>query len=277
MYQRTATYRVWNASFNMTLASLLCITIGASVFYTRMPALFIPNVWVCALLGSCLFVLWINRKKKPAYLTVVMPLVVSIIVTASVLYNHEEYVQQQILFMPYIGIKILIVTLALSAPPNRWVGWFAFIVSGGAPVAQYYSWAPELRMKLPVQEPWITVIVAVAGIFLYLYRCRVYELMRKEEQAEALRRYSRLLLASQHLLNTPLQVIELSTSLITRSDAERKVALENIKKSMATIRHLNQLLSFGEKTIAWDDIKLPRSIEEFEKNVQEFKKIHEVE
>lgn len=271
------TFRAWNSSFNLTLAALLSLVIGASVFYARMPPLFVPNVVACGLLCISLLILWLNKKNKPEFLVTINPLITTAIVVASVLINHSYYVQQELLFMPYIGIKILIVVLALSAPPKRWVGWTAFFVCAAAPVIQYYLWSPEVRLKLPVQEPWITVIFAVAGVFLYAHRCRVHELLRKEEQAEALRRYSRLLLASQHLLNTPLQVIELSTSLITKSDEDRKVALENIKKSMETIRHLNQMLSFGESTIVWDGMKLPRSIEEFEQNVREFKKIHDVE
>jgi len=273
----STTYRTWSSSFNLTLAALLSLVIAASVFYTRMPALFYPNVIACVLLCISLFILWINKRKKPESIVTINPLLTTAIVVGTVLINHSFYVLQELLFMPYIGIKILVVVLALSAPPKRWVGWTAFFICGIAPVIQYYMWPLDLRLKLPVQEPWITTIFAVAGVFLYAHRCRVYELLRKEEQAEALRRYSRLLLASQHLLNTPLQVIELSTSLITKSDEDRKVALENIKKSMETIRHLNQMLSFGESAIEWDGMKLPRSIEEFEQNVQEFKKIHDAE
>ncbi len=263
--------RMWSSSFHLTLAATTCLFLACSVFTTRLPELFMPNFIALVLLCLCVLVLWANRKKRPETLAAMVFFFTTIVVIADVFINHEVFVRQDMHFMPFIGIKILCVALALSAPPKRWLGWSAFALCAIVPVIQYYSWAPEMRMKLAVQEPWVTVFFAICGIFLYAHRCKVYELLRKEEQAEALRRYSHLLLASQHLLNTPLQAIELSTSLITKSETDRHKALENIEKSMATIRHLNQLLSFGEANIGWNDLRLPGSIEEFERSVNEFK------
>lgn len=268
--------RSWNSNINLSLATALVYVVATTVFYDRMPPLFLPSLAACGSLWLGLGILWINKKSKPACILSFMPLYTTLVVVANVLYNHQYYIQhQEILFMPYIGIKILIVALALAAPTTRWVGWLSIGICGIAPSVQYYLWPLELQQRLPMQEPWITTILAIASIFLYAHRCRVYELMRKEEQAEALRRYSQLLLSAQHLLNTPLQVIELSTSLITKSDEERKMALTNIQKSMQTIRHLNDLLAFEEVSIRWDDLKLPGSIEEFEKSVREFKKLRD--
>lgn len=263
--------RMWNSSFNLALAATTCLFLASSVFTNRLPELFVPNAIALILLCVCVAVLWFNRKQQSDNLAAMVFFITTIIVIADVFVNHEVYVRQEMHFMPFVGIKILCVAVALAAPPKRWLGWAIFALCGLVPVIQYFSWTSEMQSKLAVQEPWITVIFAICGIFLYAHRCRVYELLRKEEQAEALRRYSHLLLASQHLLNTPLQVIELSTSLITKSDEDRQRALENIEKSMATIRHLNQLLSFGESNIKWSDLRLPGSIEEFERNVSEFK------
>ncbi len=263
--------RMWSSSLHLTLAAVTCLLLASSIFTTRLPELFVPNAIAVVLLCLCVLIMWANRQKRPETLAAMVYFFTTIVVIVDVFINHEVYVGQDLPFMPFIGIKVLCVALALTAPPKRWLGWSSFALCAIVPVIQYFSWAPELRSKVAVQEPWITVMFAIAGAFLYVHRSRVYELLRKEEQAEALRKYSHLLLASQHLLNTPLQVIELSTSLITRSEEDRKKALENIEKSMSTIRHLNQLLSFGESNIKWNDLRLPGSIEEFERNVNEFK------
>lgn len=263
--------RMWSSSLHLTLAATACMLLATSVFTTRLPELFVPNFIALALLSLCTLILWANRKTRSDTLAALIFFVTMIVVIVDVFINHEVYVLQDTHFMPFIGIKILCVALALTAPPKRWLGWLSFALCGIVPVIQYYSWTAEMRAKIAIQEPWITVIFAICGVFLYTHRCRVLELLRKEEQAEALRRYSHLLLASQHLLNTPLQVIELSTSLITKSEEDRLKALENIEKSMLTIRHLNHLLSFGETNMKWNDLRLPESIEEFERSVNEFK------
>ena len=263
--------RMWTSSFNLTLTCAVCLGLATLVFSTRLPELFLPNLSIFIALCISLLILWITKKQTTEVLSTGIFVMSVLLVIAVVYMNHEVYVRQDMHFMPFVGIKLLCLALALAAPPKRWLGWGSLALCGLVPVFQYYSWAPELQAKLPIQEPWITSIGAICGVFLYTHRCHVYEFLRKEEQAEALRRYAHLLLASQHLLNTQLQAIELSTSLITKDDADRKLALETVMRAMSTIRHLNSLLSFGEASIRWDDLKLPGSIEEFERNVTEFK------
>lgn len=263
--------RMWNSSFNLTLTCAICLGLATSVFSARLPELFLPNLVILIVLCICLLILWITKKRSSEVLPTGIFISSVLLVIAVVYMNHEVYVRQNLHFMPFIGIKLLCLALALTAPPKRWLGWSSLALCGLVPMFQYYSWAPELKARLPIQEPWITLIGAICGLFLYAHRCRVYEFLRKEEQAEALRRYAHLLLASQHLLNTQLQAIELCTSLITKDEVDRKLALETVMRAMSTIRHLNSLLSFGETSISWDDLKLPGSIEEFERNVTEFK------
>lgn len=189
--------------------------------------------------------------------------------------NQEAWLLSEYPFQAFMGIKFTAILIAMQAPPIRWVGWSSLATLFFSPIAHYFSWGPMEKMVVGIQEPWVSCLIVLGAFVLYEQRTQMFSLLRRKAKLEAAaeehKRYSHLLLASQNLLSTPLQVIEGTAHLIRCQHPEAASLVDRIERSFHPIREINKLLSFGRDYIEWDGLELPSSIKELE---AEIKKLH---
>jgi hypothetical protein len=262
---------MWRAAQSLTACGIVSTSILAMSMMERAPriALHTCLIVVCTSIGQLL--LWLYRHKRSQLLASWIYLTGILSAIATVTLNHEFFVHANTPFAPFIGIKLLAAIVALQTPAIRWVGWSALGGLAVTPVVQFYHWPSEVRYNFGAMEPWITLCVVLCSGFLYYHRLQVFEMFERKAKFEAaaseLRRFTHLLLGAQHLTNTPLQIIESTTQLIRDQHPEASHLVQKIEKAFVPIQHISQLMSFGKSHISWDEVQLPSSIEDFEKEV----------
>lgn len=139
--------------------------------------------------------------------------------------------------------------------PGFVVGLVAIAIHVGATTSQFLAFPPELQARLGFGEPWPTLAFGLAGACLLLHRLRVRELeeeaMRAFADAEATRRVAHSLLEVRDRMNSPLQSIELATTLLDRKKADPEAIRHSLERSCASLRELNHLLKHHEAALDW--------------------------
>ena len=188
------------------------------------------------------------------------------------LINHHYWLELKVPFEGFFGFKIIAILIALQAPTIAWVGWsslgFLFIT----PIVQYFFWSPEQQKLLGVQEPGFTAVVILSCGYIYFQRLKIFEMVQKQARLQAsaaeLRRFAHFLLGAQHLINSPLQVIETAVDLIRIKHPEAEPLVKKIENSFEPIRHVSRLLSFGRKHLNWDEVNIALTVEDLEREIK---------
>jgi hypothetical protein len=117
-------------------------------------------------------------------------------------------------FNPFIGQKILMVTLGVTAA--GWSSWALPLIVGTAveALALYFALGFDaLKDRISVVEPWVTLVFMATGIAALMLRDQrrvaSVALLRAEAEAMAWHRRAVILLALRDQLNTPLQTLVL--------------------------------------------------------------------
>ena len=219
-----------------------------------------------ALLLVIVVMLFLLRKSaKIEVISSFVFLAITAIISIVICLNHEKYVRSHWPFEPFVGVKIIAVFIPLICPPKRWAGLGSLALLAAFPIERYYSWEPAAQMSLGIQEPWVTTAMVLVASAVYLFRLRLAEVQEAEVRMvvklESLRQFAKLLLGTQHLLNTPLQTIELLARNGRHEDPEAQVTLE---KSFNFVRQLTRVLSLANVKVQLSDIQLPTSPLELE-------------
>jgi len=105
-------------------------------------------------------------------------------------------------------------------------------------------------------EPWPLLAFALAGVLALVYRFRRAQLEQEiaqiEAQSFAIQRLANAFLNIRDLMNTPLQVIELSIEVLCKSNHANKPIIDHIDHSMQRLREINSVLVQHEKEIEWE-------------------------
>ena len=95
----------------------------------------------------------------------------------------------------------------------------------------------------------------LGGVLALIYRFRrvqlEQELAQVQAQVFAIRRLANAFLNIRDLMNSPLQVIELSVDALRKSDESQKPILDRIDRSVQNLREINSVLVEHEKEIEW--------------------------
>jgi len=263
--------QMWRATQSLTACGIVTASILAIGMMDRAPLIAAHTCLIVLNAGVGQVLLWLNRRSRPQLLAswIYLGNILTSIVTVTL--NHEYFIHANVPFAPFIGIKMTAAIVALQTPAVRWVGWVSLAIMAICPMIQFYHWPPEIRYTLGSMEPWITLSVVICAGFIYYHRLQVFEMFERKAKLEAaaaeLRRFAHLLLGAQHLTNTPLQVIESTTQLIRDQHPEAAPLVQKIEKAFIPIQHISQLMSFGKSHISWEDVQLPSSVEDFEKEV----------
>jgi signal transduction histidine kinase len=262
---------MWNATFIQSMLVLTSSLAVMGVTWQSVPAIALTFVVTSFWALVTLFVLWIFRKSKPVGLTSWLYIGNVLICALGVNVNQEFWLRAGIPFAPFFGFKYIALLMALQAPPKRWVGRVTLSIVFIFPLIQFLSWEVAEKKLIGVQEPWLTLLSVVCAVVLYEQRLQTLAVVEKKARLQAaakeMRRYAHLLMGAQHLLNTPLQVIQSTAELIRLRHPDAGPLVDQIDKAFVPVQEINRLLSFGRKHVDWEDVKLPETVAELEQEI----------
>lgn len=262
-------FSFWESTVRFGLASIGYFLLVDVYWYYRSPDLSSYNNILLAFTIAAYLLLRIFFKKAPIDIIGCFFLSFVILILTSVICNHEYFVENFEMFQPYLGIKLLALSVALFAPPRKWVGWTSFIIISIVPLVQYYHWPTVYRSQLGFQEPAMTLSFVIIAAALYVNRLHTLSLLRKEiiaqEKLAIYQRLGGLMVGLQHLNNTPLQTIEISLHLLKEKCPECISTIESMERSFHSVRRVNELLATGTAVSQ----KSASTIEEFEHDVHD--------
>ena len=142
--------------------------------------------------------------------------------------------------------KLSMITMAILAPVDAWLGYGAILLIGAAAAIQYYWLGSEMRSWIPDTEPWTTLFwVPVSSTLLYL-RVRGREMERAAAHAASpaamVTERNRTFLAIRDLSNSPLQTLLFGVEALKRTHPELEAQTDRMLGSIHKLQSLNAIL-----------------------------------
>ena len=157
----------------------------------------------------------------------------------------EHYATAERTWVPFQPNKLGAMTVALLAP-DIWAGLLSIAGYTGTAVLQLLMFAPAVRERLPLGEPWAMLAFGAFSVVLLAYRARQFALeralAREHAEAESLERLARLSLAVRDRANSPTQTLGLTASLLRAHHPELEREARLIARSADKLAELNRLL-----------------------------------
>lgn len=168
-------------------------------------------------------------------------------------------------YQAFLGYKIGALYIALFAPRPIILGYVLIGFCGIASFFHFFLLPSELQGLLPVQEPWVSMVYVAVSFLILFYRIKNSSLEKTLFQLKAENKASlelaRVFLALRDLTNTPLQTIELTTSLLEAEEISKKEGAFHLSRAMLRLRELSMLLASFEKSNNLASVELERSFD----------------
>jgi hypothetical protein len=215
---------------------------------------------VSSLVGlALLVVLYVWRHAPSVRWASVLYLINTSSVIAALLWTNPQFAVSVAYWDSFQATKLGCLVAALVAP-GFWVGVVSILAHCLTAVAQFeFFFPPEVKAKIPA-EPWPLIAFGLGGLFALAYRFRRFQLeqdvARIQAQNLALKRLAGAFLNIRDLMNTPIQVIDLSVDLMRKSNEPFDLNLDRIERSVASLKEINAVLVQHEQEIEWES-RLP--------------------
>jgi hypothetical protein len=222
----------------------------------KIPRISAKPAEVSAFVALLLLIFLFIRRKTPS---VRWASVVYLVNTASVITvlvrTNLQFAVSEPNWVPFEATKLGCLIAAMVAP-GFWVGLVSILAYFFSAFLQFeIFFPPEIRSQVADAEPWPLLAFALAGVLALVYRFRraqlEQEIAQVEAQSFAIKRLANAFLNIRDLMNTPLQVIELSIELLRKSNHGNKPVIDRIDHSMQMLREINSVLVQHEKEIEW--------------------------
>jgi len=202
-----------------------------------------------------LVVLYSRRKTPSVQLASIIYLINSASVVTVLILTNVQFATLEGNWVPFQAAKLGCLIAAMVAP-EFWVGLLSILAYCLGSVLQFEFFFPaEVKAQVSAAEPWATLAFGLAGVLSLVYRFRriqlEQEVARIQAQSFAIQRLASAFLNIRDLMNTPLQVIELSTGLLRNRNQPPKPLLDRIERSVESLREINGVLVEHEKEIGW--------------------------
>jgi hypothetical protein len=266
--------QIWRSSvLTVSLVSTVEL-IAFFAFLSKAPPLAGPDLGFLAALLIVLCALWAFRKRPGPEVSHAALFLTTALVLAQVSFNHQYYFRMGVVFEPFAGEKLYALALGIIAPPVFWSGFAAILLTGLVPIVQFLMLHPQVREKLPLQEPWMTWIYIVVALVLYEFRRRSQAKLQQrtaqaEERAILLQEFVKLVIDAQHLANTPLQTIENTVAVLQARLPEEREMMAPMERALEQIQKIMRLLTHCDCYVNWQEMSLPDSLEEFEQRLKD--------
>lgn len=157
-------------------------------------------------------------------------------------FYYAEFAEK---WVPFQTNKLACLVSALLAP-SFWSGMVAILVYAFGAVVTFFQMSSELRADLAVGEPAITVVFTFAGVLTLFSRYRriqmEHRIVQLETETRAAERFARTVLRIRDMMNTPLQVIEFSVTILRNGAGGREDALKGLDNAARRLAELNNVL-----------------------------------
>lgn len=264
--------QMWHITTVQSTISFFCGLVLTLFFKNKIPMISLSFMVMAIVSGINLAILFFLQDKKSLRIASAIYILNVFVDGCGVLVNHYQWIQMGVPFEAFFGFKIISLIVAMQAPTVLWVGWSSLSFLLVAPLIQFFLWNPEQQKLLGVQEPGFTVVVILSCGLIYYQRLKIFAMIQKQAQLQAsaqqIRRFAHLLLGTQHLINSPLQVIETAVELIRLKHPETESLVQKIETAFEPIRSVSRLLSFGRKHLDWDKVNIALTVEDLEKEIQ---------
>jgi hypothetical protein len=202
-----------------------------------------------------LLALFIRRKRPSVKWAARIYLVNSAAVSMALLMTNVQFAVSERNWVPFQASKLGCL-IAAMVTPEFWVGLVSILAYAIGSLVQFeFFFPPQIKARVDAAEPWPIIAFALGGVFALIYRFRrvhlEQELAQTQAQNFAIRRLASAFLNIRDLMNTPLQVIELSVNLLRKSEEPPKPILDRIDRSVQNLREINSVLIEHEKEIEW--------------------------
>jgi hypothetical protein len=202
-----------------------------------------------------LLVLFLRRKTPSVRWASVVYLINTACVTTVLLLTNLQFALSERNWVPFQAMKLGCLIAAMVAP-GFWVGLISILAYFFSALLQFEIFFPlEIKVQAADAEPWPLLAFALAAVFALVYRFRRVELeqeiARIQAQSFGIKQLANAFLNIRDLMNTPLQVIELSIELLRKSNDADNQVIDRIEHSMQRLREINSVLVQHEKQIEW--------------------------
>jgi hypothetical protein len=202
-----------------------------------------------------LIVLFVRRKAPSVRWASLIYLVNSVSVATVLLLTNLQFAVLERNWEPFQATKLACLVAAMLAP-GFWIGLVSILIYSLSALLQFeVFFPPEIKAGVGASEPWPMLAFALAGVLALVYRFRrvqlEQEIARIHAQNFAIKRLAHAFLNIRDLMNTPLQVIELSIDLLRKSNDPNPLVIDTIERSMEKLREVNSVLVQHEREIDW--------------------------
>jgi hypothetical protein len=205
--------------------------------------------------GVALLALRSHRPPSAAFANAVF-LLVLVPTVMGVWMADDAVAAQSARWVPYEPNKLSVLTLAIIAPPGWATGVVAILMFVGSAVLHQLAFASAFRALAATGEPFGVIAYGVFALVLLGFRQRGHamreQLARAQAEKLALERVARVAVALRDLANTPVQTLELVRQQLLLYAPELRVQTDRMRRALAQLRRLNDLLVPYEDAVKWD-------------------------
>jgi hypothetical protein len=217
-----------------------------------------PSIWsnLAASLASALLVAWllvVRRRITTAQASAAFVLN-SAIVAVALWFSNQQYALQAPAWAPFQANKLGVFTVALLAP-ELWAGLSSIAVYTLSAALQWQLFDAGVHERAAVGEPGAMLVYGLFAAALLVQVRRRFradrELVRVQQEAEALSRTAYAMLAIRDYANTPLQTLMLRMAVMRMQHPEVAHDLAVMQRALDRLAELNQLLSRYDTRVRW--------------------------
>lgn len=158
-------------------------------------------------------------------------------------------------FEAFAAYKIMAIAVAIIAPYPIWLGYFIILLSGTLPLLHFFMLPTELHRFFSIQEPWYSLLYAVLGLIILIYRHKSLRLEQRmariAAEKNALSELAAILLMLRDLTNTPLQSLEITSYLLKEGQMNPKEGSAHLERALVRLRELTRELSLYGHHVDW--------------------------
>jgi hypothetical protein len=240
----------------LTLIIAFLATVTAWAFYQYGIETSYIRLWCGVALAAMLSWVWVTLANS-SLLDHTLFLLNTAFMLAAVGANQEFYFLRGKPFEPFLGNDAMAVTIAIVAPSQRWIGGSVLGVLVLIPWIHLARWQFPDLIGFPVPAPWRTMIIIFGSACVYEYRLHSLRVERRliqlRAEAEAIRRYARLMVNARHLAGSPLQIINNAVALLRAQHPVTSSHLDSIDRAADKLERVTRLLAQYEAHVNWSD------------------------
>lgn len=221
-----------------------------------------PEPWMAlgraAHTGGCVALLaWLfARRETPTlrlasgvFLAMVLPMLpLFAFAEVSMAATHEVWA-------PLMGHRLVMLGVGLFAPAGLGLGAGLIAAFALEAVLLWYGLRLDARLPTMVWEPWVTLVYGMVATAMLAFRVRSrraeYRLRRARAEAESLERLARLFLAVRDASSTPLQTLQVGTTLLRKRAPECGPVLDSMERALERMRVLTERMASSDPLLVW--------------------------